>query len=307
MRIKILYVLIALFTTAITTNAQNKNVVISFKQTTDHIPVSDRRNDLNQTPCALVKVQVVDDIDRVEGNKIGDIVNRGVEKWVYLCKGSRNIRIHFKNHLPIRIDFKDYQINGLESNRVYEATIDFRDGSQPDPQPKPQPVQQEQSKPQPVQQEQSKSQPVQQEQPHSIIIKKPLNIKSYKFSYKNVTFKCKVENNRITIKEFDTWASDVTIPAEITIEGIVCSVVEVSTHINGNNYSATKLTIEEGVEKIDKFSFAEFRKLQEVILPHSITEIGKNAFRDNKSTMFYLPGTIKESDIRNGRTIKIIR
>lgn len=97
----------------------------SFTQTTDHIPGSDRRNDLNGVPCALIKVYVVDDIDRIEGNKIGDIVKRGnVEKWVYMCKGSRNIRIHLRNHLPIRIMFQDYHINGLESNRVYELFVE---------------------------------------------------------------------------------------------------------------------------------------------------------------------------------------
>ena len=114
-------------------SAQQAATVKSFIQTTDHIPVGDRRNDLNGTPCALVKVQVVDDIERVEGNKIGDIINHGVEKWVYMCKGSRNMRIHFKNHLPIRVTFRDYKINGLESNRVYELVVNTP--NQPGPAP----------------------------------------------------------------------------------------------------------------------------------------------------------------------------
>lgn len=111
--------------------AQKAVSIKSFTLTTDHIPSGDRRNDLNGNPCALVKVQVVDDIERIEGNKIGDIVNHGVEKWIYMCKDSRNMRIHFKNHLPIRVTFRDYKINGLESNRVYELIL-----STPD-QPKP--------------------------------------------------------------------------------------------------------------------------------------------------------------------------
>lgn len=106
--------------------AQSNAVVKSFTQTTDHIPSNDRRNDLNGDPCALVKIQVVDEIERVEGNRIGNIINKGVEKWVYMCKGSRNIRIHLKNHLPVRIMFQDYNINGLESNRVYEAILEIQ-------------------------------------------------------------------------------------------------------------------------------------------------------------------------------------
>jgi len=108
-------------------SSQKAATVKSFVQTTDHISGSERRNDMNGTPCALVKVQVVDDISRVEGNRIGDIVNKGVEKWVYMCKGSRNMRIHLKNHLPVKVMFQDYQINGLESNRVYELVIETPD------------------------------------------------------------------------------------------------------------------------------------------------------------------------------------
>ena len=114
-----------------TANAQNAVVIKSFTQTTDHIPGNDRRNDLNGTPCALVKVQVVDDIERIEGNRIGDIVKYGVEKWVYMCAGSRNMRIHLKNHLPVKVMFQDYHINGLESNRVYELVIEIPDASLP--------------------------------------------------------------------------------------------------------------------------------------------------------------------------------
>ena len=115
--------LLASFITPVSV-AQQTATVKSVVLTTDHIPVAERRKDLNGTFCALVKVQVVDDIERVEGNKIGDIVDRGVEKWIYMCKGSRNIKINLKNHLPLKIMFRDYDIKGLESNRVYEIVID---------------------------------------------------------------------------------------------------------------------------------------------------------------------------------------
>lgn len=120
-KVEILILLLCSF--LLNTAAQKTATVESFQQTTDHISANDRRNDFNGVSCALVKVQVVDDIERVEGNKIGDIVDKGVEKWVYMCKDSRNIRIHLKNHLPVRVMFQDYNINGLESNRVYELVI----------------------------------------------------------------------------------------------------------------------------------------------------------------------------------------
>ena len=107
--------------------AQKPATVKSFTATTDHIPGQERRKDYSGVQCALVKVQVVDDITRVEGNKIGDIVNKGVEKWIYMCKGSRNVRIHLKNHLPVKVMFQNYKINGLESNRVYELVLEIPD------------------------------------------------------------------------------------------------------------------------------------------------------------------------------------
>ena len=124
MKIRLIIASLMLFFACSNTIAQQAATVKNFTMTTDHIPSGDRRNDMNGVPCALVKVQVIDDIERIEGNKIGDIVNKGVEKWVYMCKGSRNMRIHFKNHLPVRVMFHDYNINGLESNRVYELTIE---------------------------------------------------------------------------------------------------------------------------------------------------------------------------------------
>ena len=129
MKRKVKIIILGLVTCLSTINvfAQQKATVKSFVQTNDHIPVSDRRNDLNNTPCALVKVQVVDDIERVEGNKIGKVISKGVEKWIYMCKGSRNMKLHLKNHLPIMVMFKDYKINGLESNRVYELIIETPD------------------------------------------------------------------------------------------------------------------------------------------------------------------------------------
>lgn len=121
-RIVLLILLITCFV-SLNTMGQNTATVKSFTLTTDHIPSADRRNDLNGVPCALVKVQVVDDIERVEGNNIGEVIHKGVEKWIYMCKGSRNIRLHLKNHLPVKVLFQDYEINGLESNRVYELVI----------------------------------------------------------------------------------------------------------------------------------------------------------------------------------------
>lgn len=80
---------------------------------------NDQRKDLNGDACALIKVQVMDDIDRVEGNVIGNVVSKGIEKWVYLTHGTKFFRLHFLQHFPITISCTDYQIDGMDSKRVY--------------------------------------------------------------------------------------------------------------------------------------------------------------------------------------------
>ena len=77
------------------------------------------------------------------------------------------------------------------------------------------------------------------------------------------------------------------------------------TFVNGNNYSVEVLTIQNGIEIIGKFSFAEFRKLRDVTLPSSIKSIGKKAFRFNTGMVFHLPGNINENSIRSGKEIRL--
>ena len=132
----------------------------------------------------------------------------------------------------------------------------------------------------------------------------PLN-KSFKVRYNGVTFKCKAKRGFVTITGFDTNAAIVTIPAKVNYADDDYPVKEIDTFINGNNYSARKLIIEEGVEAISNFAFMEFRKLIDVTIPHSMKTIGKNAFRDNDGIKFNVPSNISEYDLRAGRAIKL--
>ena len=100
-------------------SAQELSVQSFASAPNDIISANDQVLDLNGGSCALVKIQVVDDIDRVEGNVIGGIVNRGTEKWVYLTSGTKEFRIFPKSHLPLTISCGKYGIDGLESKRVY--------------------------------------------------------------------------------------------------------------------------------------------------------------------------------------------
>ena len=109
------FTILALCLFALAATAQKEATVKSFTLTTNMIQGNDRRNDLNGVPCALVKIQVTDDVARVEGNKIGDIIKNGVEKWVYMCNGSRNMKIHFKNYRAMKLGAKGYILKTMAS------------------------------------------------------------------------------------------------------------------------------------------------------------------------------------------------
>ena len=102
----------------------------SFKRSvTDIIAKKDQRLDMNGDFCALVKVQIVDEIDHVDGNVMGEIVNRGSEKWVYFSQGTKEFRIVPKNYQPVHIVCNDYGINGLRSKRVYVLKLKGNDNT----------------------------------------------------------------------------------------------------------------------------------------------------------------------------------
>ncbi len=100
-------------------NAQELEIKSFTLSPTDIIASSYQRKDFNGDACALVKVQIIDGIDRVEGNIIGDIVDRGTEKWVYLTEGTKEFRLFPKKHLPIIIKCANYGIEDLKGKQVY--------------------------------------------------------------------------------------------------------------------------------------------------------------------------------------------
>ena len=116
-------ILILLFSVASLAAYSQQVSVVSFTETSDFIPGADQRRDFNGDLCALVKIQVVDEVTDVEGNVMGDIMVKGVEKWVYMAKGSKKANIHLKNHLPVNVEFNQYKVKALQGNRVYVLVL----------------------------------------------------------------------------------------------------------------------------------------------------------------------------------------
>ena len=81
------------------------------------------RKDLNDEPCALVKVQFVGDILDVEGNVIKPLVKKGNETWAYMTHGSQQMKVLTKDYLPIMVDFSNYGISLVEKNKTYVLVL----------------------------------------------------------------------------------------------------------------------------------------------------------------------------------------
>ena len=101
-----------------------KLVVESFSlAATDISAQTQQRKDLNDEPCALVKVQFVGDILDVEGNVIKPLVKKGNETWAYMTHGSLQMKVLTKDYLPIMVDFSNYGISQVEKNKTYVLVL----------------------------------------------------------------------------------------------------------------------------------------------------------------------------------------
>lgn len=129
--------------------------------------------------------------------------------------------------------------------------------------------------------------------------------KGFSFYYEGVEFNGNIKDGVAVIKSFNNKATDVTIPSIIRYNGLEYPVQTVSVFMNGVNYLTENLILEEGIEEIDKFCFAEFRKLNSVNLPSTLRRIGKNAFRQNDYLSFTMPSSFDERAIRVGQEVRL--
>ena len=105
------------------TFAQKLSVESFSLAATDISAQTQPRKDLNDAPCALVKVQFVGDILDVEGNVIKPLVKKGNETWAYMTHGSQQMKVLTKDYLPIMVDFSNYGISLVEKNKTYVLVL----------------------------------------------------------------------------------------------------------------------------------------------------------------------------------------
>lgn len=80
------------------------------------------KEDFNGDRCGLLKLGLVFPDATFEGDIIFSEYKDG-EWWIYMPKGSNWLTIKSKSHVPLRCEFSDYGIKGIQSNVTYVMTV----------------------------------------------------------------------------------------------------------------------------------------------------------------------------------------
>ena len=109
----------------ITLTIQAQELTIKEMKATNDLSASQyRRMDRNNEPCGLVKVSLATTGATFEGNVIPPVEYKTGEYWVYMSKGSRELRIKHPNYVPFHINFADYGISkGVQPLTTYSLTL----------------------------------------------------------------------------------------------------------------------------------------------------------------------------------------
>lgn len=107
---KLVLLLFTLCCTALFAQEQESMKVVSFKQDLQDLSArTNRVEDNNGTPCALVKIQVLteDQITFTGGYLVGDVQKRVNEYWAYLANGAKKIEVSHPRFEKLVVSFKE--------------------------------------------------------------------------------------------------------------------------------------------------------------------------------------------------------
>ena len=122
---------IILFFVAISSAIAQKLTVVSFKLASSDLTAQTQpRKDLNNHNCALIKVGLGLQGVQFEGSIMGNVENKTGEYWVYMPQGNRMLKVKHTNYAPVMVNFADYGVEKVESNRTYELVVTASGGMQ---------------------------------------------------------------------------------------------------------------------------------------------------------------------------------
>ena len=104
--------------------ATAQKLTVEGMQATNDLSASQyKRNDINEQPCALIKVQLATTGATFEGNVIPPVNYKAGEYWVYMPGGNKELMIKHPSFLPLHINFADYGIKSVQSLVTYRLTL----------------------------------------------------------------------------------------------------------------------------------------------------------------------------------------
>ena len=128
---------IIFFFAAISSAIAQKLTVESFKLASSDLTAQTQpRKDLNNRNCALIKVGLGLQGVQFEGSIMGNVENKTGEYWVYMPQGNRMLKVKHANYAPVMVNFADYGVEKVESNRTYELVVIASGGTQSEQQQK---------------------------------------------------------------------------------------------------------------------------------------------------------------------------
>lgn len=123
---KSIIILLLCLTLFVPVHAQEELKVKSLKeQLSDLSARTNRRYDLNDVPCALIKVQYPKPGAVFEGTIVGETEFHYNEYWVFVSNGTKRLKIHIPGMPTINVTFADFGINQVESNTTYILNFHF--------------------------------------------------------------------------------------------------------------------------------------------------------------------------------------
>jgi TPR repeat protein len=115
---------IGLYFSFLTVCGQNEIVVVDFNQSTKDISArTNRRDDVNGTPCALIKIQFPLRGTQFIGDIVGSTTLKTNEYWVYLPQKTSQLEVRHIDFKPLIINFPEHGIESVESNCTYELCL----------------------------------------------------------------------------------------------------------------------------------------------------------------------------------------
>lgn len=89
----------------------------------DQSAVTEKKMDMGDNPCALVKVHLALEEVTFGGNVIPPVSCRDGEYWVYMTEGSYLLQVKHPQFQPLMVNFRDYNIPKLMPLKTYRLTF----------------------------------------------------------------------------------------------------------------------------------------------------------------------------------------